>query len=293
MMAPRGTDLARNMRKALSSLMAVRRTAGQCCVRGGSARRSAPEDDVDDVRHRMCASQHLALSGPHRPSPVGAHPIRAVVLAAAWLAVQAAFAGGLVGSPHDFSRATKSASGPSPCEFCHVPQRVAVDLALPLWGHRGGHPGFPVYGARPGISTDAAAGSSESMGPGASTRLCMSCHDGTSASLILAATDRMPARHHAVYGQRALHGAGAGESVPFARHGNALINGHPVFVPYPKQPHEFNLHVPPSPSGWADVKLVDGRVECVSCHDVHATTFRPFLRRSNAGSAICLTCHKK
>lgn len=35
------------------------------------------------------------------------------------------------------------------------------------------------------------------------------------------------------------------------------------------------------------------RVECASCHDPHSTANGTFLRRSNAGSGLCLTCHVK
>ena len=34
-------------------------------------------------------------------------------------------------------------------------------------------------------------------------------------------------------------------------------------------------------------------VECASCHDPHNTTNGTFLRTTNAGSALCLTCHIK
>lgn len=54
-----------------------------------------------------------------------------------------------------------------------------------------------------------------------------------------------------------------------------------------------------------DIRLygsgTDSRVECASCHDPHGvpsggngTTFNPtFLRKINAGSVVCLTCHTK
>lgn len=54
-----------------------------------------------------------------------------------------------------------------------------------------------------------------------------------------------------------------------------------------------------------DIRLygsgTDSRVECASCHDPHGvpsggngTTFNPtFLRKTNAGSVVCLTCHSK
>lgn len=54
-----------------------------------------------------------------------------------------------------------------------------------------------------------------------------------------------------------------------------------------------------------DIRLygsgTDSRVECASCHDPHGvpsagagSTFNPtFLRKTNAGSVVCLTCHSK
>jgi predicted CXXCH cytochrome family protein len=34
-------------------------------------------------------------------------------------------------------------------------------------------------------------------------------------------------------------------------------------------------------------------LECGSCHNVHDNTAAPFLRKSNAASALCKTCHIK
>ena len=54
-----------------------------------------------------------------------------------------------------------------------------------------------------------------------------------------------------------------------------------------------------------DIRLygsgTDSRVECASCHDPHgvpsggagSTMFPTFLRKTNAGSVVCLTCHNK
>ncbi|MBI3593131.1 MAG: hypothetical protein HY099_06610 [Nitrospirae bacterium] len=39
--------------------------------------------------------------------------------------------------------------------------------------------------------------------------------------------------------------------------------------------------------------MFSGRVECPSCHDPHDPSRNTFLRKSNAGSALCLTCHIK
>jgi predicted CXXCH cytochrome family protein len=51
--------------------------------------------------------------------------------------------------------------------------------------------------------------------------------------------------------------------------------------------------------GNIDVALLFGtgndQMECASCHDPHQSdaTATPFLRKSNSGSALCLTCHNK
>lgn len=50
-----------------------------------------------------------------------------------------------------------------------------------------------------------------------------------------------------------------------------------------------------------DVRVYEGKVECASCHDPHGvpgagpnSSFNPtFLRVSNVGSVLCLTCHSK
>jgi predicted CXXCH cytochrome family protein len=50
--------------------------------------------------------------------------------------------------------------------------------------------------------------------------------------------------------------------------------------------------------GNIDVALLfgasDDQMECASCHDAHdAEGITSFLRKSNAGSDLCLTCHNK
>jgi predicted CXXCH cytochrome family protein len=40
--------------------------------------------------------------------------------------------------------------------------------------------------------------------------------------------------------------------------------------------------------------LSSGKMQCSSCHDVHNSAgVLGLLRKSNAGSALCLTCHHK
>ncbi len=112
-----------------------------------------------------------------------------------------------------------------------------------------------------------------------STRLCLSCHDGALASEVV--------------------GGGADAGLIAA---GALINprrDHPVGVAYPltgrlsgRTRREF-VPIARLQSEGA-VRLIDGRVECISCHDPHnALGYDKMLVKPNRRSALCLSCHKK
>lgn len=111
-----------------------------------------------------------------------------------------------------------------------------------------------------------------------STVLCLSCHDGTIASEIV----------------------GGGDDDFFAA--GVAVNpkrDHPVGVRYPPiQRDQFKLRrdyasVAKLESEGA-IKLPQGRVECISCHDPHnALGIRGMLVKSDRRSALCLSCHLK
>lgn len=103
-----------------------------------------------------------------------------------------------------------------------------------------------------------------------STRLCLGCHDGTIASRIELG---QPVSEHV-----------ASARVNF-RH------DHPVGVAYPRTDRGYH---PAARVRRQGIRLPDGRVECVSCHDPHNTWGQPaMLAASNRRSALCLTCHIK
>jgi len=221
-----------------------------------------------------------------RPVPGGPTFLRAVALAAAILGAHAAvFAAEPAGSPHGLPR-----PGADLCELCHLPARTPSGLAFaPLWDRSAADVRFTVFGL-PGVARTTQAGQRRPW-PGAATRLCVGCHDGLSASLVIDRGARARARHHVTARARDVPGRYIEEPLLPPSVSRGVIDEHPVFIPYPKQPFDAGFHVPPTPDGWSDVKLVDGQVECVSCHDVHSSGVS--LRRSNAGSGLCLTCHRK
>ena len=78
--------------------------------------------------------------------------------------------------------------------------------------------------------------------------------------------------------------------------GTNLGDDHPISMDYPAAGEDDEFNTPPdSQDGWGDedIKLVRGKVECVSCHDVHDPQYTPFLRKPNDNSIVCLTCHIK
>lgn len=83
--------------------------------------------------------------------------------------------------------------------------------------------------------------------------------------------------------------------------GPDISNEHPVSIDYEVtylsddggNQRWFNVPDQGFERGWADVRFFNGRVECPTCHNVHSPEFVPFLRKSNAGSALCYTCHNK
>lgn len=110
-----------------------------------------------------------------------------------------------------------------------------------------------------------------------------------------------------------LVGAGATDFKLFAI-GTDLRNDHPVGVVFPVSNVE-DFTAPGATQGSStffdlngnghmdkdEIRIYDSKVECASCHDPHGVSptgmggaFNPtFLRVSNSGSDVCLTCHVK
>ncbi|MFB3814937.1 MAG: cytochrome c3 family protein [Terriglobales bacterium] len=189
----------------------------------------------------------------------------------------AAWAGSqdVVNSPHNLSAsgtgAVKSTQS-DVCVFCHAPHNVRPDIT-PLWNHQLSTQVYTPYSS----TTMAAA----PLQPSPSSKLCLSCHDGTVAlgqtiaSGTIVTTGALPAS---------------------ANFGTDLRNDHPVGIT-PVNNGELAVSLFQSPPATLDssVKLQQGKVECTTCHDPHKvnndTVARSFLVRSNATGALCLACH--
>jgi predicted CXXCH cytochrome family protein len=216
--------------------------------------------------------------------------------------------------PHDFSagsaiRNTDANINGQTCVFCHTPHQGSV--SVPLWNRNTSTSTYQLYASS---TMDAAAPTSAQI-QSAVSGACMSCHDGSIAIDVLVNLNAIAHTASVAFTRQATAKATYGSSgtgtnnilaggSPFL--GADLRNDHPITIVYETAraatPAEF---VTPTITG---TKITVGTteplplygsstatatVECASCHNPHNNSRGMFLRKSNAGSAMCLTCHIK
>ncbi len=201
---------------------------------------------------------------------------------------------GIKGSKHDLS--TTNFYGPmggsttQVCIFCHTPHNANTGLT-PMWNRViSDTTVFTLYDGTNAL-------------PNNPTLVCLSCHDGVSGLGDTSAISPS-ATHNILNSPGSGHSSGnvtpncyschfSGNTYPDKewRIGPNLMDDHPVSVSYTAaktfNPNEFR------DAPINGLKLVDGNVECVSCHDPHAPENGTFLRVNNTNSALCMSCHIK
>jgi predicted CXXCH cytochrome family protein len=182
----------------------------------------------------------------------------------------------VIGSLHDL---TATGSGPiksattDACLFCHAPHNIMPNIT-PLWDHALSSQSYTTY-----TSTTYTSGAQT---PGAgSSKLCLSCHDGTVAVGLTVS-------------QGLIASSGAMNSSDVL--GTDLSHSHPMsMTPVDDGSLVASLFSSPASTKDPAVQLVSGKIECTTCHDPHVPNNDPalpmFLVRSNTGSTICLACH--
>lgn len=158
------------------------------------------------------------------------------------------------------------------CLPCHTPHNARTDENVEnmvLWNHAITDQTFEMYTTTAG---------NQGGQPEGSSKLCLSCHDGATAIDDYGGNDDY-FNDVKISGDR------------LSNLGTDLRDDHPIGVEYP----------PPGLAGYNDKSTFSGvkvvtingvdRVECTSCHDPHDDSLGMFLRRTVAGSAICLECH--
>jgi len=172
-----------------------------------------------------------------------------------------------------------SSSGPGPvkvageggvCKFCHTPH--ASNPIAPLWNREDAGTYYQTYESSTRVS-----GTGQPTG---SSRLCLSCHDGTIA------LQQTYNPRNAIAGTLHISPQDAGYI------GTDLSDDHPISFEYNSSlaVEQGNLHDPLSlpPAIPLDE---NGEVQCTTCHNPHDNTFGDFLRIANVESALCVACH--
>jgi len=193
-----------------------------------------------------------------------------------FIAAQLSFSQTIVGSAHDFSGQGWGTT--EICQPCHTPHDA--DLAVsdaPLWNHEITATVFTLYSSSTLTTTTLTQ-------PDASSKLCLSCHDGT------VALDNFGGNT-----------TGTSFIDPAFDLGITLADDHPVSF-------DYNTALATADGGLFDPAthvtelggtidtdlLIGGKLQCASCHDAHNGYPNPsLLKIDNDGSDFCLTCHDK
>ncbi len=184
----------------------------------------------------------------------------------------------ITGSDHDFSTENWNNTGEI-CIVCHTPHNADITVPdAPLWNHEVTQANFTLYDS-PSFEGSATIGQ-----PSGASKLCLSCHDGT------VAMDNFGGRTN-----------GGDFMTGSDLIGTDLSNDHPISFTYDAAlaTSDGGLYDPTTTNsgvgGTIDTDfLLNGQLQCSSCHDVHnGAGLDDLLRVTNAGSALCLTCHDK
>jgi len=191
------------------------------------------------------------------------------------------------GSSHDFTSKTQYNTTGELCIVCHAPHGTS-SVAVPLWNHNITSQIFSTY---IGYKFPMRGGMTITQPDGAS-KLCLSCHDGVSA------INQFGGANGSTY-----QGTSPTPQ-PLTtndRIGTDLTNDHPISFIYNTALAQLDGALKdPSTATTSlggtiatDMLDINGKVQCPSCHEVHDQTIYRFGKISNAGSALCLTCHNK
>ena len=164
------------------------------------------------------------------------------------------------------------------CTFCHAPHS-GIGGNTPLWNQTLSTQTYTPY-----TSTTYQQQGSTQPTLGKSTSLCLSCHDGTVAVGQTAVFGKIPA-------------TGSMNNMDVL--GTNLTTSHPFSLVLPMKDSANLVATLVAQQKTADatgkIKLINGNVECISCHNPHAQAVDPiaqkFLVKDSSNGQMCLACH--
>ena len=232
----------------------------------------------------------------------------------------------IANTKHNFSvtsgNAVRATDTTEICVFCHTPHGATTSVPAPLWNRSLSQANYTPY----------SSASIDALGldqPGGSSKICLSCHDGTIAIGNVNVLGGNKTDGNPGTADINMTGTGAGGTMPqgsgaqtgFTRIlGTNLTNDHPISFAYDDALalRDGELRSPSAtahignrvPGIKPDVPLENGQLQCTSCHDPHIRDTTEanikFLRLNRlqknppAGGTfdkvndiVCLACHDK
>jgi len=200
-----------------------------------------------------------------------------IVLAGGTLRAQ--FTGDVIGM-HDLGPGSKSpitGARPDFCMYCHEPH-FGLGGKLPLWNQKLTVQSYSLY------TSDTEKNRGEQPLLGSDSNLCLSCHDGTVAPGTTI-----------VFGKVTM----TGSMYSYDIFGSNLQPSHPFSLALPLKDNIDLIASLAAKGKTGDptgaVKLINGNIECTSCHDAHVEAKDPlswnFLVRDSSKGQMCLACH--
>jgi len=187
---------------------------------------------------------------------------------------------------HNFSvlssSAIKTGTTTKICVFCHAPHNT--NPSGPMWNRADSGATYNIYQSDTVVAT---------MGqPTGSSKLCLSCHDGTIAiGSLLNLTGVTGPTTLPVTGPGVTSGKLTSASTAFI--GTDLRDDHPISFDYALS-SPANVEIKASTALPAEVKLdKNNMVQCTSCHDPHGTIYPEFMVTSLENGVLCAACHAK
>lgn len=205
---------------------------------------------------------------------------RCVSVCAVTMGVLAACAGAqpnsVVGGPHNLSAGgpgtIKATSENEVCIFCHAPHNASP--VKPLWNRAMPADAYTIYASR---ALDANPGQ-----PTGSSKMCLSCHDGTIALGAIVSRDATIAMSGGLTTMPSGH----------SRIGTDLRDDHPVSFAFDSSLASRDPHLRNPASLPEQTKLdANQELQCTTCHDAHNNAFDSFLVMQNSASQLCTACH--
>jgi predicted CXXCH cytochrome family protein len=173
------------------------------------------------------------------------------------------------------SQSPVTGARPDACAYCHAPHS---GLNTGLWNQKLTTQTYTTYGS------DTAKNTSLQPSLGSVSNQCLSCHDGTVA---VGAT--------VAYGQVTTQGSMNSADV----FGSNMQPSHPFSLALPLKDNIYLAASLVASGRTTDatgaVKLINGNVECTSCHNPHVQAKDPislnFLVKDSSNGQLCVACH--